>query len=350
MKRIIAIIAVLSVGLGVALYFQLRKLDAPSLAPAGGTGIIEGVEVDIVTRIPARIQRITAEAGDKVEAGQVLVELDCSEPRAALNQARAGLAAAEAQVQAAEAGVEAASLNSRAARMAVEVVQAQVASVEVGKQNANREAERVASMSQAGAISTSRLDQAQTAVQNLSHQIEGLKANKQAVREKAMAARGQVSMAQAQVLAARAQVEVAKAAVMRVETVVVECVLKAPRAGLVLSRNFEPGEAVLPGAKLMTLVDLSSVRTTFYLPNAELAAAAPGKAVSVRADAWPDDTFTGRIRQVSAKAEFTPRNVQTREDRDRLVYGVEIELANPEGKLRPGMPVEVAIDGTGRER
>ncbi len=202
-------------------------------------------------------------------------------------------------------------------------------------------------MSKAGAISESRLDQARTRVANLGHQIESLRANQQAVRERASAARGQVKVARARILAARGQVEVARAAVMRAEAVVSECVLRAPRGGVVLSRNYEPGEAVLPGARLLTVVDLTEVHATFFLPNAELAAAAPGREVTVRADAWPGQTFAGFIRHVSARAEFTPRNVQTREDRDRLVYGVEIAVPNPDGRLRPGMPVEVSIDGTG---
>ena len=346
MKRIIGIIVVLSVGLGIALYFQLGRQEASKLAAAGGTGIIEGVEVDVVARLPARILTIKAEEGQTVEAGQVLVELDCSEYQAALNQAKATQMTAEAAVLGAEAGATAAVLNTRAAYKAADAAHAQIESARVGVDTASREAKRVASMSQAGAISASRLDRAQSQLQNLSIQVVGLQANQAAVQERASAARGQTKVAQARILSAKAQVEVAKAAVMRAEALVSECVLVAPRQGQVLTRNFEPGEAVLPGAKLLTLVDLAEARATFFLPNAELAAAATGKQVTVRADAWPELTFKGSIRHVSAKAEFTPRNVQTREDRDRLVYGVEIAVPNPEGKLRPGMPVEVSIDGT----
>lgn len=98
----------------------------------------------------------------------------------------------------------------------------------------------------------------------------------------------------------------------------------------------------------MTLVDLRDARATFYLPNAELAAAAPGRPVQLRADAWPGQTFPGTILRVAAEAEFTPRNVQTREDRDRLVYAVEVAIPNADERLRPGMPVDVAITGTER--
>ena len=90
------------------------------------------------------------------------------------------------------------------------------------------------------------------------------------------------------------------------------------------------------------------VKATFYLPNAEVAVARPGAPAEVFADAFPGETFRGTIRTVAARAEFTPRNIQTRTDRDRLVYPVEVALANPDCKLRPGMPVTVQLPGTSR--
>ncbi|MBN2493077.1 MAG: efflux RND transporter periplasmic adaptor subunit [Deltaproteobacteria bacterium] len=348
MKRIIVIAVVLAGGLAAALYFRIEQLDAAQFAPAGGSGIVEAVEVDLTARIPGRIARIAVDEGDAVEVGKVLVELDCAEPLAALSQAKAGLSAAEAAVEAARAGVEAASKNSRAASSSIQAASSQVQSVEVGLLNAIKEAERIKSMNAAGAISDARLDQIQTQVANLRHQISALEANTQAVKARASAARGSELVARAKVLAAEAQVEVARAAVRRAEAVEAECRLASPRSGVVLSRNYEPGEAVLPGARLLTIADLGEVRATFFLPNAELSAAAPGREVTVRADAYPDKTFHGVIRHVSAKAEFTPRNVQTREDRDRLVFAVEISVPNPQGELRPGMPIEVSIDGTER--
>src|SRR5690606_37169656 len=106
---------------------------------------------------------------------------------------------------------------------------------------------------------------------------------------------------------------------------------------------FEQGELVGPGATLATLVDLHVVTATFYLPNAELGAGRPGADATVVADAWPDRTFEGRVTRVATEPEFTPRNIQTRTDRDRLVYKVEVTVSNPEGALRPGMPVEVRL-------
>jgi HlyD family secretion protein len=95
---------------------------------------------------------------------------------------------------------------------------------------------------------------------------------------------------------------------------------------------------------VLTISDVAEARTRFYLPDAELAAAAPGRKVMVRADPYPGQVFEGTIFYVSPRAEFTPRNVQTREDRERLVYAVEVRIPNTDLRLREGMPVEVAIE------
>jgi HlyD family secretion protein len=85
------------------------------------------------------------------------------------------------------------------------------------------------------------------------------------------------------------------------------------------------------------------VKATFYLPNAEVSAVKPGARAQVVADAWPGRVFEGTVRTVSLEAEFTPRNIQTRTDRDRLVYPIEVRVANPDGRLRAGMPVQVSL-------
>jgi HlyD family secretion protein len=117
---------------------------------------------------------------------------------------------------------------------------------------------------------------------------------------------------------------------------------------MVATRALEPGEAVVPGSVILTLTDLSEARTRFYLPNDALGLAAPGVRVRVVADAYPKETFSGTIYYVSPRAEFTPRNVQTRADRERLVYAVQVRLPNADGRLRSGMPVEVTLERSWR--
>jgi HlyD family secretion protein len=304
--------------------------------------------VRVASRLASRVLVVHAREGDTVKAGQLLVELDCAEPEALLAQARAQLKASLSGAEASRVAADASSATARAARQAVDASGAQLESLQTSRQTAEREAARLSTLNQAGAIASSSLDRAQDQVQTVVHQLDGVRASQEAARAQASAAALGSQAARVQAQSAESAIGAAQATVDRVEALAKECQLAAPRDGVVLVRSVEPGEAVLPGSHLLTLMDLREAEVTFYLPNAELAAAAPGKPVSVRADAYPDLVFPGVIVHVSPQAEFTPRNVQTREDRDRLVYGVKVRIPNPEGKLRAGMPADVRIDGTGK--
>jgi len=143
-------------------------------------------------------------------------------------------------------------------------------------------------------------------------------------------------------------VKASEAQVARARLMVGECDIRAPRAAEVGKLPHEQGELAAAGTTLVRLVDLSEPKATFYLPNAEVGAVKPGARAIVVADAYPGVEFEGTVRTVSLEAAFTPRNIQTRTDRDRLVYPVEVTVKNREGKLRAGMPVQVTITGTGR--
>ena len=164
-----------------------------------------------------------------------------------------------------------------------------------------------------------------------------------AAGEQAKAAGLQAAAAAEQVRAAEKQVAAGEAALSRAKSAQAECRIESPIAGTVTIRAKEPGEVVLPGTTLFEVTDASAPRVTFYVTNADLARVSAGQVVTMTADAWPGETFEGRVRRVSPEAEFTPRTIQTRSDRDRLVYAVEADVKNPDGKLRVGMPVEVRV-------
>ena len=197
-----------------------------------------------------------------------------------------------------------------------------------------------------GALAQSALDEARSKHLALVNQIAEQNAIESMNKNQAGALRASGTGAKSQAAAADSNVTAARAAVARAEISVTECKLLAPRDAMVVSRNLEPGEAVVSGTNVLALTDVTEARTRFYLPNAELAAAAPGRKARVVADAYPGQTFEGTIFYVSPRAEFTPRNVQTREDRERLVYAVEVRIPNADMRLRSGMPVEVAIEGS----
>jgi len=258
-----------------------------------------------------------------------------------LAEANARWLAAQAQATASNAQAEAAGLQVETASASSTAAQAQARAIESESEAADRQAERIRGLD--SAASPALADQTSSSASTLSHRSEAADANAKAAKLNIGLARGQADAAAAQAAAAAEQVRAAEAGVRRAESLVAECVVVAPRDAIVETLPFNVGELAAPGAPVAALVDLSVVRATFWLPNAELGAAAPGMAATIEADAWPDETFEATVRRVGPEAAFTPRNVQTRTDRDRLVYPVEVEANNPDGRLRPGMPVQVVL-------
>ncbi len=121
------------------------------------------------------------------------------------------------------------------------------------------------------------------------------------------------------------------------------CTVAAPLTGTALTRYHEPGEQVAPGTKLFTLADLRQVWAYIYVPQPLLAQLRLGMEVTGHLPELQDLALPGKVIKVNDEAEFTPKNVQTREERTRLVYGVKVLFANPKGVLKPGMPIEVAL-------
>ncbi len=345
MKRALAFIGILTVGLIIALGVRVAQLRSGGRGPPGGSGVIEGVDVDVMSRIATRIVKVSVREGDMVKLHQPVVELDCTDQEAALAQARAELAAATASVDAATATAVSVKNSAWAATSDVSAASSQLAVLESQEKLAQIDLERTRRLVGRGAMPQAELDSATTRDDTLIAQIAAQHAAESATRDHAGAARKSGAAATAETVVAERNVDVAAASVTRAELSVRECTLLAPRAGIVATRVHEPGEPVQPGTIVLTITDLSEARTRFYLPNSELAAAAPGRKVRVVADPYPGTSFEGTIFYVSPRAEFTPRNVQTREDRERLVYAVEVRIPNQDMRLRSGMPVEVAIEG-----
>ncbi len=119
--------------------------------------------------------------------------------------------------------------------------------------------------------------------------------------------------------------------------------LQAPRTGIVLERMVNVGEIAPPNFSLLTIADLSQVTVTVYVPENEIGLVKVGQGVDVRVDSFPEKTFSGKVVWIASRAEFTPKNVQTREERVSTVFGVKIEIPNPDHELKPGMPADAQI-------
>jgi len=150
----------------------------------------------------------------------------------------------------------------------------------------------------------------------------------------------QASAAAEQAKAATAQ---AQANLALIDAQIGKLTVTAPADGIVLTRAVEPGEVVMPGSGLLTLARLSDLTITVYVPEDRYGELALGQAAEVRADSFPGETFNGTITNISSRAEFTPRNVQTASGRKTTVFAIQLSLPDAEGKLKPGMPADVVF-------
>jgi len=341
MRRIAVVLFLIVVGLSALVAWRLRRQEAELRGPPGGSGEIEGTVVDVASRLSARILDVHVAKGFPVKKGDLVATLDCAEPQAALNEALARLEVSRADAVGSAASVEAMRRSSEAAAAAREAAKAQAEALAAQRDAAKRQANRLEAL--ANDVPAASRDAAAATAEGLARQVAAAEAQVAASAEQQRASAGNVRATGARAEAARLAVRVAEAAVARARLMVAECEIRAPRDAVVSELPREAGELVTPGAVLARLVDLSTVKATFYLPNAELAAVRTGAKARVVADAWPGVSFDGTVSTVAVEAEFTPRNIQTRTDRDRLVYPVEVVVPNPDGRLRPGMPVQVSI-------
>lgn len=146
-----------------------------------------------------------------------------------------------------------------------------------------------------------------------------------------------------EIAAAEAQVQQARARLESAQVTLDKMTLVAPTGGWVLELAGQAGELAAPGIPIITLADLDQVRLTVYVPENRLGHVQVGQRVEVRVDSFPDRVFTGRIVTIASEAEFTPRNVQTEEERVNMVFAVEVLIPNPDHALKPGMPADARI-------
>jgi HlyD family secretion protein len=170
----------------------------------------------------------------------------------------------------------------------------------------------------------------------------------EAARAEARAARERLALLEAgprpgQVEAARAQVAQAEGALAQARARLADLRLEAPMDGVVLRKNLEPGATAGPGTAIVTLVDPTDLWLRAYVPETELGRLRVGQPARITVDAFPGQPFDGRVSEIAAQAEFTPRNVQTQKERVNLVFRIKIAIPSSDGRLKPGMPADAVI-------
>lgn len=294
-----------------------------------GSGTIECTQVQVAPSVAGRIVELSPDEGGVVHSGQIVARLDPADYALRRDEARAALAQAEAQLDLLRAG-------SR--EEDIQRAREQVREARAAQEAADADLERVRRVFERQSATRKQMDDARIG------------------SERASAVRAAVEQSLARLLkgsrpeeirAAESAVDVAKARVALAEKAIADCAVPAPLDGVVTTRSREVGEWVGAGSVLMTVSRLDEVWLSVYVPEPRLAGVTIGQPARVRLDGM-ERTLTGTVTYVSSEAEFTPRNVQTADERAKLVYRVKITLPNPDGALKPGMPADGYLAPAGR--
>jgi HlyD family secretion protein len=325
MQRRIGIIVALIVVLGAAGWWRWKAGRDESDRAIKGSGIIEVTEVDVAFEVPGTIKERYVEEGSLLDKGEPIARVDDREYRLLVERATAAKAAAEARYRLVLKGPRAQEIDQALA--AVEAADSDFTT-------AQREFNRIRALYEAHVASQSEFDRTKAAF-----------AGAQAIRDRAHA---QLAMLKEgsrteEVEEGRARLREGEKALELAELNLSRCQLFAPIAGRVLSKNREVGEMAPAGASVITLGDLTRPWLNLYVGERDLGKVALGMKAYVTVDSFPSQPFSGKVTFVSEKAEFTPKNIQTQDERVKLVYRIKIELENRNQALKAGMPADALL-------
>ena len=293
-------IALLLVVAGASVWWFYFRIP-PLVGFASGNGRLEVQEIDVATKFPGRIAEVLVDEGDRVQGGQVVARMDTS----SLN----------AQVREAEAQV----LRSRQGQITAKALIAQRRSETL---LAERDFERARALYVNANMSAKDYDRARSTMDT---------------------AKAATTQAEAQLAEADATIAASLAQKERIQVDLKDSVLTAPRSGRVQFRLAEPGEVLAAGGKVLTLIDPTDVYMTVFLPAAEAGKIALGAQARITLDAAPNLVIPSAVSFVADKAQFTPKEVETRTEREKLMFRIKVKIdpelvKGHEAQVKPGLP------------
>ena len=302
-KYFIAVILVVLAGGGFVLW---KSLQPEKLPPgfASGNGRIEATEVDVATKQPGRVAAVLVKEGEMVEAGQVLAKMDADVLTAQLHEAEAGKHQAEGE-----------------RNVALAIARQRETEHTLAQQNLDRSLQ----LAKDKVIEQKQVDADVTQEQS---------------------AKAAWEAATALVSSAEAAIEVATAKIEVVKSDLADAVLKSPCDGRVEYRLVEPGEVIPAGGKVVTLLDITDVYMTFFLPTTEAGKVAIGADARIVLDALPGLPIPAKVSFVSPTAQFTPKEVETRTEREKLMFRVKVKI-DPELLKHYAARVKTGLPGMG---
>ena len=275
------------------------------------SGTIEGTSVNISAEVAGKVKAVRVDEGAHLRTGDTLALIDDAEYLIQLEQATANEEAVAAQY----------ALILRGAR------REDISQAEAILKNAESDYQRMKDLLASQTISQKQYDDAATRYVNAKENYEKLVHGSR--KEEIESARAKKSQAEAQVEQLRKKVR--------------DCVVRAPSDGIVTLKAIEQGEYVIAGSNLFRATYLDKVKLTIYVNETELGHIHLGQQATISTDMKDGKSFEGKVIYISPTAEFTPKNVQTKDERTKLVFAVKIQVPNPEGILKPGLPADATL-------
>jgi HlyD family secretion protein len=287
------------------------------------SGHVEATEVIVSTKVPGIIESLSVDEGSVVAAGQELARIDTTDTRIALAAARAERAQADAELRLRLAGsrVE----DVREAR-------AQVVRAEADLEGAQKDLDRMEGLLASGSGTTKARDDARTRRDVARAGLDAAKQRLQLV---------EAGFRREEIDAARARLQAADAGIEQLEQQLKDAVILSPLAGVVTEKLSDRGELAARGTGIVVVTDLPNAWLNAYVSEPDLARLRLGQEAEVVTD--DGQSRKGRVSFVASQAEFTPKNVQTRQERVRLVYRIKVAVENADGLFKPGMPATARL-------
>lgn len=340
-KRWVYLVSIMLVLMVSLLVFYTIRRGSPGVIRT--TGIVEGIEVNISSKVPGRILSIYGEEGDKVRKGDVVVRLEADDLRASVKQALAGVEKARAEVRVSEATVESSRANIASAGADIRSAEADREAHRVQMEDAKRQMNRAKALYEKETIPEESLD---TAIANYDTAV----ANYTSSRAKLAAAYSKRDAALADLSTAENQLHLAKVSIKESLAILAynrarlaDTIIKTPLPGTVIFKALRNGEMVSPGTTILTIVDLDHLYVRVDIEETLVGDIRLNGDAFVRTEGAPDKVFHGRISEIGRYAEFATQRDVLRGRQDIKTFRVKIAVDDPTGFLKPGMTVEVEI-------
>ena len=323
--------------------FFLYSNKGKKVEAIGTTGVVEGTEVNLSSKVPGRISEFCCKEGDKVMAGNVVVRLDSDDIKASVEQAGAGILRAKADIASSEAGVKNSEANLKSAEANIKNAQAEKDLAKVQMEEALRQMHRSESLYKDGYISKEDMEISMTSYESQKATMAAVEARLQAAISAKDAALSQLSSSKSLLSSAMARVKEAEAALKFQEAGLKDMEIVTPISGTVVFKGMEAGEVVSPGVTILSIVDLEDLWVRADIEETLIGRVLIGKEVLITIDAMPDVSFKGVVAEIGKEADFATLKDVTRGRQDIKTFRLKIKTEDKTGTLKPGMTVMVKI-------